>query len=808
MDKDKERKNDIITDTDYDEKTIALVQLMSIGGVGLSPIPSNNCASREPLSTPRRRQRSVESMILHRYEKHHHSLYVTFLLFLLLLVYAISERHLITTGSDPNLTTDLIEALNDRNAIQAYFGAKSLNTNDTIRTRVVYFILDGLRFDAMQTNPSLNALLTSAWFAPDSLILQMSAQFPTVSVPNWQTLITGARPSLHGRIGNDILTPYTFDSIFTSSMNVGMKNGISGDAWLSTLLNGHLTPFYGDGTSPTLTNKFGDAFYTHGHSDRNKDIAYNQRFHEAINSQTVVQQSNGSTSIIRFDYDLFLSYYGDIDGESHSFGAQSSQTQSAIDDKVAFVRAGINAITALDAVTQTRTVFIVTSDHGHVNVGGHGGDAYVIKAVPFIVYVKNSQLASVKNSLPVYSTFDTVDVATSITALLGVPVPRQSEGSFISPLISALVPSSKWLHLYFDLYKQKQSLASALLTQWSQFSLKSQYASLLVDDIGPNADIDALNANIEALSALIEVSKAHRIASITTENLLCNLFIAVFAIVVVCVVFHRSTFLDLHTILPTRVVCVWTRGWQRLLVSLRRSANHEEYKSLPSHIQRLHRTFLFFAMVIICVWWFLMMIGLLVVFANTYRPTAEWRWQLTLFNSTHDAYVLIIGMCIFGSLIVTGLIALTMWLILSLKTITAWLSQFFRSISVEPVMGSTIIPPAASLYYLIFYVNLLFNVNAILFHLSQSYHCLWLPFIRPVTIVTQVVLNARFQSLTVSFMMLPPMLSLMAMNVLARHRLFNQTFVSHRHKDEEMAMISAIRRTVLFPTSPQFEHDE
>ena len=81
---------------------------------------------------------------------------------------------------------------------------------------------------------------------------------------------------------------------------------------------------------------------------------------------------------------MFLSYYGDIDGESHSFGAQSSQTQSAIDDKVMFVREGINAITALDAMTQTRTIFFITSDHGHVDAGGHGGDAYVLKIVPLI----------------------------------------------------------------------------------------------------------------------------------------------------------------------------------------------------------------------------------------------------------------------------------------------------------------------------------------------------------------------------------------------------------------------------------------
>jgi hypothetical protein len=659
--------------------------------------------------------------------------------------------------------------------------------NDKIRTRVVYFILDGLRFDAIQTNPSLNALLTSTWFASDTLLLKMSTQFPTVSVPNWQSLITGARPSLHGRIGNDNLTPYTLDSIFTSSMSVGMKNGISGDAWWSILLNGHLTPFYGDGTSPTLTNNFGDASYTHGHSDRNKDIAYNQRFHDAINSQTVVRRWNGSIDIIQFDYDLFLSYYGDIDGESHSFGARSSQTQSAIDDKVAFVREGINAITALDAVTQTRTVFIITSDHGHVNAGGHGGDAHVLKAVPLIVYAKDSQLASMKNSLPVYSTFDTVDIATTITALLGVPVPRQSEGSFISPLISALVPASKWYRLYFDLYKQKQSLVKALLNQWNQSSLKSHYNSLLADDIETNANITVLNANIDAFSALIEISKVHRIAHVTMKNLIFSFFIAVFSVFAICIIFHRSTFLDLHALLPM--------------------GNITEYKSVPTYTQRVHRTFFIFALIIISIWWLLMMIVLLVIFANVYRPTDEWRWQLTLFNSAHDAYVLMIGICIFGSFLVTGLIALTMWLIFSLKNITTWLSLFLQS-SFNRDMKSVVISPVASLYYLSFYVIFLFNMNVILFHLSQSYHCLWLPFIRPVTIVTQMALNVRFQSLTVSFMMLPPMLSLIAINALARYHLFQQLLVSQRHGNKEFPMASVPDETALFYTSAQCEHDE
>jgi hypothetical protein len=72
--------------------------------------------------------------------------------------------------------------------------------------------------------------------------------------------------------------------------------------------------------------------------------------------------------------------------------------------------------------------------------------------------------------------------------------------------------------------------------------------------------------------------------------------------------------------------------------------------------------------------------------------------------------------------------------------------------------------------------------------LSQSYHCLWLPFIHPVTIVTQIGWSARFQSLTVSFMMLPVMLSLMVIDALIRHYLFHRAFVLHHHKDEKFTM--------------------
>ena len=38
------------------------------------------------------------------------------------------------------------------------------------------------------------------------------------------------------------------------------------------------------------------------------------------------------------------------------------------------------------------TVVMVTADHGHVDVGGHGGTEEVVKKIPLILYQKNSNL--------------------------------------------------------------------------------------------------------------------------------------------------------------------------------------------------------------------------------------------------------------------------------------------------------------------------------------------------------------------------------------------------------------------------------
>jgi hypothetical protein len=73
-------------------------------------------------------------------------------------------------------------------------------------SRVQLVVLDGMRFDMLTKVPDMAALLSD--FKADLIVRKMQAQLPTMSVPNWITLLTGAPPEWSGVLGN-LLVPET-----------------------------------------------------------------------------------------------------------------------------------------------------------------------------------------------------------------------------------------------------------------------------------------------------------------------------------------------------------------------------------------------------------------------------------------------------------------------------------------------------------------------------------------------------------------------------------------------------------------------
>ena len=71
------------------------------------------------------------------------------------------------------------------------------------QTKVVIVVWDGMRYDHFngpRAHPDVTALLEE--FSDDLTHMPMTCSLPSMSVPNWLTLLTGAPPEVTGAMGN------------------------------------------------------------------------------------------------------------------------------------------------------------------------------------------------------------------------------------------------------------------------------------------------------------------------------------------------------------------------------------------------------------------------------------------------------------------------------------------------------------------------------------------------------------------------------------------------------------------------------
>ena len=88
-------------------------------------------------------------------------------------------------------------------------------------------------------------------------------------------------------------------------------------------------------------------------------------------------------------------------------------------------------VSLLDAVSGQSTLIVVTGDHGMSNLGSHGGSSKEEIQSP-LIFIADRFKASVKDSFPVKMTplrhLQQIDVASTVSYLMGVPAPEGSKG--------------------------------------------------------------------------------------------------------------------------------------------------------------------------------------------------------------------------------------------------------------------------------------------------------------------------------------------------------------------------------------------
>ena len=722
---------------------------------------------------------SISSIVLSRYHRRHSTLLLSLLLLAFLTLYAVSERGLLTGSNTPLLPSTSLAHLNNASLFQFYFGPNSTASNATHRTRVVYCIIDGLRYDALTTNPALSSFLSS--LAPDALTLPMRAQIPTISIPNWLTLLTGTTPTMHGRSGNDVTDAAPFSSLFSTTSQQGRPNGLTASQWWAELFAPSLTPFRGDGAYSDEVD-WGEAVYRRGMSSAVRDAFSTSRLMTAIASQ---HRREGRDS--QFDYELFLAYWEDVDAESHAWGGTSQQTQQAAATIIDFIRQAMQAVRAADEWSaaqggvQWRSIFVITADHGHVDVGGHGGEVDVLTTVPLIIYSNHSTLASLTSHLPPVPAFyqpTTCDIATTIAALCGVPVPRQSEGMFLPSVLSAFldVGPRAWLH-YFDLFMQKRALVMEATQVMGESGVLND--DLLAIPPQPSFSSSNLSAALvdlnertgRLLEAFDRAKDAQLSAQLAVNWTVATVILCLLLLPLVCWVYDRRTFLTVSAVFPQQLSssCFHLSFLIRsaLLRAWRRIGGHAALPSpdffplTPASV-RINRVAAAVGFGLTSLWVLLMMFDFLVVFRFSYRSTAAWSWQFTLFNSTFDAYVLLFVFCMLAALLACIALHIAAAVIIKSDRLSQPLLSYIHSSHVQsptakdhgPISRAPQGPLRVLVYFVVQWTSLWCAVLSLLFLYSQSYHCLFLPYFLPISYLTPSIWRHRFQSWTFGFMLL------------------------------------------------------
>jgi hypothetical protein len=264
-----------------------------------------------------------------------------------------------------------------------------------VSRHVVSIVVDGLRVDTAanaQVMPFLNQLRAQGASAT------IHSGTPSYSAPGWSVLGTGAWPDLSdgpalNPEGSDKANPWTQDNIFSAAHNAGLHTAIAGSS------------FYGQIVPAVALD---DVAFTDDETDAGDRFAADE----------------GVKFIQSGKYDYLLVHFGQVDHAGHEQGGPLDPRWNAAASRVdGYIR---QVVSALDLSQDTVLVF---SDHGHIDMGGHGGQDAIVLVQPFVMAGANVKADQ-------YGDIQQVDVAPTLAALLGSNIPAVAQGRALTEMLA------------------------------------------------------------------------------------------------------------------------------------------------------------------------------------------------------------------------------------------------------------------------------------------------------------------------------------------------------------------------------------
>lgn len=261
------------------------------------------------------------------------------------------------------------------------------NGSSPVADRAIVVVVSGLRADVADEMPTLQRLSQRG----ASALVQVA--WPTTRHTSWTTLLSGADPELAGTaaltITDEVPQPLAVDNLLQRTRVTRRSVGLAGQRpWLVML--------------PDAAS--GQTFLTESSDDDPR----------VVQAALDVLTSNPP--------DLLLVQLANVDAIGGSHGGDSDEYYRAAlraDEQLGRLLAGIDLQT---------TVVAITSDFGHLDGGGHGGTESMVTTVPLVMAgpgVRSGPSAVGQVVEPI----DQQDIASTIAALIGLPIPSASTGA-------------------------------------------------------------------------------------------------------------------------------------------------------------------------------------------------------------------------------------------------------------------------------------------------------------------------------------------------------------------------------------------
>ena len=272
------------------------------------------------------------------------------------------------------------------------------------RPKVLLVGWDGVRDDTARrlAPPALTELAEGGrWWSttlPDVTVA------PTVTAVGWSTILTGAWPDEHGVMGNEeeLNRLHRYPEVLTTAYCERPTLNTYGAA--SALIFG--TTF---GPGPLL----GPGVRTVDWVDRRKHPG---KFTE---TDPLIQQA-AEHQLRAEDPDLAFVYLGETDQVAHEFGT-GVEYEGAIarqDDRLARL---VDAVRSRPGFADEDWLVMVTTDHGHLDEGGHGGGSWQERQSFVVAGVLDREAQWAQQA-------ENIDIAPTILSHLQIPLPGRYRG--------------------------------------------------------------------------------------------------------------------------------------------------------------------------------------------------------------------------------------------------------------------------------------------------------------------------------------------------------------------------------------------